>query len=40
MLGADMGDFASAQGQRELHAADNTFEKSGTGNIESWWSLV
>ena len=35
-----MGDLASAQGQRELHAADHTFEKSGTGNIESWWSLV
>ena len=34
MLGADVGDLAPAEGQRELHAADHTFEKSGTENIK------
>ena len=34
VLGADVGDLAPAEGQRELDAADHTLEKSATENIE------
>ena len=40
MLGADVGDLAPAEGQRELHAADHTFEKSGTENIKASLLMV
>ena len=40
MLGADVGDLAPAEGQRELHAADHTFEKSGTENIKAWFYIL
>ena len=39
MLGADVGDLAPAEGQRELDAADHTLEKSATENIESCCGL-
>ena len=40
MLGADVGDLAPAEGQRELHAADHTFEKSGTENFKAWFYIL
>ena len=39
VLGADVGDLAPAEGQRELDAADHTLEKSATENIESCCGL-